>query len=68
MTLDDEWTLLRCSSRCSSVTYSQVCSLVTLRRPQFSWTRIKGESDVKGGGGHGSVEEGAGRVNDFETT
>ena len=22
-----------------------------LRRPQFSWTRIKGESDVKGGGG-----------------
>ena len=31
-----------------------------LRRPQFSWTRIKGESDVKGGGGHGSVEEGAG--------
>ena len=30
------------------------------RRPQFSWTRIKGESDVKGGGGHGSVEEGAG--------
>ena len=31
-----------------------------VRRPQFSWTRIKGESDVKGGGGHGSVEEGAG--------
>ena len=22
-----------------------------LRRPQFSWTRIKGESDVEGGGG-----------------
>ena len=31
-----------------------------MRRPQFSWTRIKGESDVKGGGGHGWVEEGAG--------
>ena len=31
-----------------------------VRRPQFSWTRIKGESDVKGGGGHGWVEEGAG--------
>ena len=31
--------------------------LLILRRPQFSWTRIKGESDVK-----------AGRVNDFETT
>ena len=33
-----------------------------VRRPQFSWTRIKGESDVKGGGGHGSVErvQGAG--------
>ena len=31
-----------------------------LRRPRFSWTRIRGESDVEGGGGHGSVEEGAG--------
>ena len=31
-----------------------------LRRPQFSWTRIKGESDVKGGGGHGWVEASAG--------
>ena len=30
--------------------------LLTLRRPQFSWTRIKGESDVEGGGGHGWVE------------
>ena len=29
-------------------------------RPRFSWTRIKGESDVKGGGGHGWVEEGEG--------
>ena len=33
---------------------------VALRRPQFSWTRIKGESDVKGGGGHGWVEASAG--------
>ena len=31
-----------------------------MRRPQFSWTRIKGESDVKGGGGHGWVEASAG--------
>ena len=31
-----------------------------VRRPQFSWTRIRGESDVAGGRGHGSVEEGAG--------
>ena len=31
-----------------------------LRRPQFSWTRIRGESDVKGGGGHGWVEASAG--------
>ena len=27
-----------------------------VRRPQFSWTRIRGESDVEGGGGHGSVK------------
>ena len=33
---------------------------VPLRRPQFSWTRIKGESDVEGGGGHGRVEASAG--------
>ena len=33
---------------------------LNLRRPQFSWTRIRGESDVEGGGRHGSVEEGAG--------
>ena len=32
----------------------------SVRRPQFSWTRIKGESDVQGGSGNGSVEEGAG--------
>ena len=30
--------------------------LAYLRRPQFSCTRIKGESDVKGGGGLGWVE------------
>ena len=37
------------------------CSLHhRLWRPRFSWTRIKGESDVKGGGGHGWVEEGEG--------
>ena len=31
-------------------------------RPRFSWTRIKGESDVQGGRGNGSVEasEGSG--------
>ncbi len=28
-----------------------------LRRPLFSWTRIKGESDVQGGWENGSVEE-----------
>ena len=33
---------------------------VGVRRPQFSWTRIRGESDVKGGGGHGWVEASAG--------
>ena len=31
-----------------------------LLRPRFFWTRIKGESDVQGGSGNGSVEEGAG--------
>ena len=34
--------------------------VVSLLRPRFSWTRIKGESDVQGGSGNGSVEEGAG--------
>ena len=33
---------------------------MTVRRPQFSWTRIRGESDVEGGGGHGWVEASAG--------
>ena len=32
----------------------------SLWRPRFSWTRIKGESDVEGGGGHGWVEASAG--------
>ena len=35
---------------------------VSLKRPRFSWTRIKGESNVQGGGGNGSVEgRGTGR-------
>ena len=34
--------------------------LSRVRRPQFSWTRIRGESDVTGGRVHGSVEEGEG--------
>ena len=34
----------------------------SLKRPRFSWTRIKGESNVQGGGGNGSVEgRGTGR-------
>ena len=33
-----------------------------LKRPRFSWTRIKGESNVQGGGGNGSIEgRGTGR-------
>ena len=36
--------------------------MVNLKRPRFSWTRIKGESNVQGGGGNGSVEgRGTGR-------
>ena len=31
-----------------------------LKRPQFSWTLIRGESNVQGGGGNGSIEERAG--------
>ena len=37
-----------------------VSNEVEVRRPRFSWTRIKGESDVQGGRGNGSVEEGEG--------
>ena len=34
----------------------------SIKRPRFSWTRIKGESNVQGGGGNGSVEgRGTGR-------
>ena len=33
---------------------------VHVKRPQFSWTRIRGESNVQGGGGNGSIEERAG--------
>ena len=35
-------------------------AVIRVWRPQVSWTRIKGESDVKGGGGHGWVEASAG--------
>ena len=39
--------------------------LLFLWRPRCSWTRIKGESDVEGGGGHGWVEATpAGQTND----
>ena len=31
-----------------------------MNRPQFSWTRIKGESNVQGGRGNGSVKDGEG--------
>ena len=33
---------------------------VVVKRPQFSWTLIRGESNVQGGGGNGSIEERAG--------
>ena len=33
---------------------------VIIKRPQFSWTLIRGESNVQGGGGNGSIEERAG--------
>ena len=40
------------------VTYQEL----SLKRPRFSWTRIKGESNVQGGGGNGSIEgRGTGR-------
>ena len=39
------------------VNYSK---LVYVKRPQFSWTLIRGESNVQGGGGNGSIEERAG--------
>ena len=38
-----------------------------MRRPQFSWTRIKGESDVEGGGGHGGRREPGGRAESAPT-
>ena len=35
---------------------------MVLKRPRFSWTRMKGESNVQGGGGNGSIEgRGTGR-------
>ena len=33
---------------------------ILIKRPQFSWTLIRGESNVQGGGGNGSIEERAG--------
>ncbi len=35
-------------------------ALLGLGRPQLSWTRIRGESDVAGGRGHGWIETGQG--------
>ena len=41
---------------------SSISRYVGLKRPRFSWTRIKGESNVQGGGENGSVEgRGTGR-------
>ena len=34
--------------------------MLALKRPQISWTLIRGESNVQGGGGNGSIEERAG--------
>ena len=48
---------------CSEAVRTQRRELVLgLKRPRFSWTRIKGESNVQGGGENGSVEgRGTGR-------
>ena len=35
-------------------------ALTRAKAPQFSWTLIRGESNVQGGGGNGSIEERAG--------
>ena len=40
--------------------YAVDASTIDLGRPQFSWTRIKGESDVTRRWGYGSVEGGEG--------
>ena len=40
------------------VSYSD--PFVPIKCPQFSWTLIRGESNVQGGGGNGSIEERAG--------
>ena len=43
-------------------TVVQALTQHVLKRPRFSWTRIKGESNVQGGGGNGSIEgRGTGR-------
>ena len=49
---------VRNSERAATARTVLVQAQRNLRRPQFSWTRIKGESDVEGGGGHGWSEEG----------
>ena len=41
-------------------TFYQTSWFLVVLRPQFSWTRIKGGSDVQGGRGNGSVEAGEG--------
>ena len=33
---------------------------LSLKRPQLSWTLIRGESNVQGGGGNGAIEGRAG--------
>ena len=50
----------RCQRLGAEGTEKYSCFLLVLRRPQFSWTRIKGESNVHGGGGNGSVKDGEG--------
>ena len=42
------------------ITVGQMYVQFQILCPRFSWTRIKGESDVQGGSGNGSVEEGEG--------
>ena len=57
-----------CTAQAGGATYPIIEAVrnggyeTALKRPRFSWTRIKGESNVQGGGGNGSVEgRGTGR-------
>ena len=57
---------LSLSERLPTVPFPNICLrsvayLRELKRPRFSWTRIKGESDVQGDGENGSVEAGRGK-------